>query len=208
MDLLLSIIVCYLIGAIPTSFLIVKIFGKKNVFEAGSGNPGALNSFESTGSRAIGISVLILDVLKGMLAAYVAKQIAGEFYLPYIAGLIWVIIGHNYNLFFGGKGGRGLATAAGAFGMVSPYIVFTWLMMWVAGYYIVRRNVHIANGLALIGSMILVFSTPDAMYEITGIIPVSDMFGLKIGYSLACTVILLRHIQPLKELARNDNKSE
>jgi acyl phosphate:glycerol-3-phosphate acyltransferase len=208
MELLLSIIICYLIGTIPTSYLLVKFFGGKNIFESGSGNPGALNSYESTGKKGIGVAVLIFDVLKGIIAAVVAYQIAGGAHLPYLAGLIWVIIGNNYNIFFGGRGGRGLAVAAGAFGMVSPYIVITWLVMWAGGYYIIRKNVHIANGLALIGSMILVFSTPDAMYEITGILPVSDIFALKIAYSIACIVILMRHIKPLKELAAKSQDGE
>ncbi len=206
MELILSIIICYLIGAIPTSFLIVKLFGGKNIYESGSGNPGALNSYESTGSRGIGIAVLILDFVKGALAAIVAYKISGDTYLPFMAGLIWVIIGHNYNVFFGGRGGRGLATAAGAFIMVSPYIIITWLIVWAGGYYILRRNVHIANGIALLGSTILIFSTPEAMYSIASALPVSDIMALKLTYSFACIVILMRHIEPLKELARNSER--
>lgn len=203
MELILSIIICYLIGAIPTSYLIVKTFGGKNIYDLGSGNPGALNSYESTGNRNIGLAVLILDFVKGALAAYVAYKISNGAYLPFMAGLIWVIIGHNYNIFFGGKGGRGLATAAGAFGMISPYIVITWVVVWFAGYYVVRRNVHIANGIALLGSTILIFSTPEAMYSIASVLPVSDIMALKLTYSFACIVILMRHIEPLKEFAKS-----
>ncbi|MBX3043457.1 MAG: glycerol-3-phosphate acyltransferase [Candidatus Kapabacteria bacterium] len=208
MELLLSIVVSYLIGTIPSSYIIVKLFGKKDIFEHGSGNPGALNSFETTGSRAIGISVLILDLVKGVAAAILAYYLSGGFYIPFMAGLVWVIIGNNYNIFFGGKGGRGLAVAAGAFGAVSPYFVVTWLVMWLAGYYIVRKNVHIANGIALIGAMILVFSTPDAMYELFSFFPVTDYLALKITFSLGCFVILIRHFKPLRELAQSDNKEE
>lgn len=203
MDLLISIVVSYFIGAIPTSFILVKIFGGKNIFESGSGNAGALNSYETTGNKAIGISVLLIDFFKGALAAFVGYNISGEGYLPFMASLIWVLIGHNYNIFFRGKGGRGLATAAGAFAMVSPYFVVTWLIVWVAGYYVVRKNVHIANGIALLGSTILIFSTPDAMFAIASILQTTDLFALKLTYSFASIVILLRHIEPLKELARN-----
>jgi glycerol-3-phosphate acyltransferase PlsY len=201
MELFIIIILTYLIGTIPNSYLIVRIFGKKNILESGSGNPGALNSYESTGNKYIGIAVLLADLVKGAIAGYLSYRIAGNNYLPYMSGLVWVIIGHNYNIFFGGKGGRGLATAAGVFGIVTPMIVITWLVMWALGYFVIQKNVHIANAIALIGSPILVFSTPSALFLITEILPVPDILSLKITFTVACIVILLRHIKPLKEIA-------
>ncbi|MFA5513219.1 MAG: glycerol-3-phosphate acyltransferase [Candidatus Kapaibacterium sp.] len=205
MELVITIIVCYFIGAIPSSYLLVKFFGKKNIFQEGSGNPGALNSYESTDNKYIGTSVLLLDILKGIAAAYFAYSIAGNNYVPFLAGLIWVIIGNNYNIFFGLKGGRGLAVAAGAFGAASPYFVFTWLIMWLTSYFMIKKNVHVANAIALIAAPILVFSTADAMLDISGILTVGDKTALKITYSLSCFVILIRHFKPLREFALKNN---
>ncbi|GAB1372376.1 hypothetical protein MASR1M45_24380 [Candidatus Kapaibacterium sp.] len=200
MELFLSIVIAYLVGTFPSSYLLVKYFGNKNIHESGSGNPGALNSYESTGSRGIGAGVLILDFIKGAVAAYITFLIGGNDYLPFMVGIIWVIIGHNYNVFFGGKGGRGLATAAGAFAIISPYIVITWLVMWAMGYYVIRKNVHVANAIALVGAPILLFSSPSKILEITNMVPVNDFFAVKLAFALACLLILLRHIKPLKEL--------
>ncbi|MDT3740300.1 MAG: glycerol-3-phosphate acyltransferase [Candidatus Kapabacteria bacterium] len=206
MNLMIIIVLTYLIGTIPTSYLVVKFRKGINIFESGSGNPGALNSYESTGSKRIGIIVLLLDVLKGVLAGWLSYKISGQDYLPFMAGLIWVIIGHNYNIFFGGRGGRGLATAAGAFGIVNPFIVLTWLVMWAFGYYVIQKNVHIANAIALIGAPILIFSTPAAMFGITQILPVPDVMALKITFALACFVIILRHIKPIKDFVGIEEK--
>lgn len=202
MELLLKIIVCYLIGTIPTSYLLVKYHSGKDIHEIGSGNPGALNSFESTGNKTIGVAVLTLDFIKGAFASWLASMdwFGNNSYLPFMAGILWVIIGHNYNLFFGGRGGRGLATAAGAFGIINPFFVVSWLISWVLGYYIVQKNVHIANTIALIASPILMFSTPDGIHKIFGIINVNDIFALKITFAIACFIIILRHIKPLKDL--------
>lgn len=208
MLIILIIIITYLIGAIPSSYLIVKLLDKKDIFANGTGNPGAMNSYEVTGKKHIGAIVLIADVLKGILAAYLSTLIAGEDIRAQMIGLIWVVIGNNYNLFFSGKGGRGLATAAGAFGIINPMLVVSWLVAWAMGYNIIQKNVHIANTIALIGGPLLVFSSPTELFEITQIIPVASMFSLKITYTIVCFIIIFRHIKPLKELAGIKEKED
>ncbi len=201
MLILLILVISYLIGTIPSSFIIVKIFDKKNIFESGTGNPGAMNSYEVTGRKSIGFLVLIADLLKGILAAYISFLLAKNDIKLLMVGLIWVVIGHNYNIFFSGKGGRGLATAAGTFGILNPMFVVSWLISWLLGYFVIQKNVHIANAIALLGGPILVFSTPSELFQITEILHVSQIFTLKIAYTIVCFIILLRHIKPLKELA-------
>lgn len=200
MEIFLNIIISYLIGCIPSSYIIVKLTTGINIFEHGSGNPGALNSYESTGKKSIGIYVLIIDFLKGALAAYLSYLIAGSTIALY-AGIIWVVIGNNYNIFFKGKGGRGLAVAAGAFAAVNPFIVVIWLLMWITVYFAISKNVHIANAAALIAAPILFFSSPSAIIELTNILQINDLLHLKITFALVCFIIVLRHIKPLKLLS-------
>jgi len=69
----LSIILSYLIGSLPFAYLFFKIFRKQNITQEGSGNVGAMNSYEITGKKWIGVLVFILDCLKGFFAILLIK---------------------------------------------------------------------------------------------------------------------------------------
>ena len=114
----LTAIVSYLIGSVNFSILLSKMLSGKDIRESGSGNAGATNMLRTYGKK-MGIITLLLDVLKGIvviLLSRLVKNIAGtdEIYpvISYIAG-VCVILGHNFPLYFGFKGGKGVATSLG-----------------------------------------------------------------------------------------------
>ena len=72
MDYLFSALIGYLLGSFPTAFIILKISKGINITEKGSGNVGAMNSFEVSNSKVIGLVVLIIDAFKGLLSVYFA----------------------------------------------------------------------------------------------------------------------------------------
>lgn len=200
LNYLLIIINSYLLGCIPTAYLYVKLFAKKNVLSEGSGNAGALNSYEITGKRWIGIAVMLTDAGKGMLAVYAARLIGGDEVIYAALGAIWVVIGHNYNAFMRLKGGRGLAAAMGAFILINPLAIILWGILWAVGYYIFKKNVHVGNSVALVLMPFLFSSHPSLMLEATSTIPVDSLLELKVFVFVICFLILLRHIKPLMEL--------
>ncbi|MFA5178087.1 MAG: glycerol-3-phosphate acyltransferase [Candidatus Paceibacterota bacterium] len=127
----------YLLGSIPFSYLITKIFTKKNVFELGWKKSSASNVIKNIG-KLPGILAFLLDVGKGFLVVYLAQQLQFSSFLQALAG-ICAILGHNWSIFVKGKGGRGLATLVGAvigfspvflFIIVIPCIIFTFI--WTA----------------------------------------------------------------------------
>ena len=110
-------IVAYLIGSISFSVIISKRVAGFDVREKGSGNAGATNMLRSVGKKAA-ILTLLCDALKGVFAiifAIVAGAIAknsDKALLVQIAGIL-VVVGHTYPIFFGFKGGKGVATSLG-----------------------------------------------------------------------------------------------
>lgn len=129
-------VISYLIGSVNFSILLSRIIGKRDIRESGSGNAGATNMLRTYGKK-MGVITLILDVLKGiaaiLLAIFVVQlmntyrldsfptSLAQTSPLPaeinaepvkYIAGVA-VILGHNFPLYFGFKGGKGVATSLG-----------------------------------------------------------------------------------------------
>jgi acyl phosphate:glycerol-3-phosphate acyltransferase len=108
----ISVVIGYLLGSISFSFLIGKLGKGIDIREHGSGNAGATNTLRVLGKRAA-ISVLLLDVLKGVLAVWIGKWLAPDIeWVPILSGLA-SIIGHNWPIFFGFRGGKGIATTIG-----------------------------------------------------------------------------------------------
>ena len=113
-------VISYLIGSVNFSILISKAISGKDIRESGSGNAGATNMLRTHGKK-MGVLTLLLDVLKGVAAILLAMLAAkwvksysavNEDILRYIAG-VCVVLGHNFPLYFGFRGGKGVATSLG-----------------------------------------------------------------------------------------------
>lgn len=119
--ILMVFIGSYLLGAIPFSYLVAKIFSKKNVFEVGYKKSSSSNVVKNVG-KVPGILAFLLDGAKGFLVVYLSQQLGLSPFYQAIAGVLSVF-GHNWSIFVGGKGGRGLATLAGA------VLAFSWQLL-------------------------------------------------------------------------------
>lgn len=112
------IIVCYLIGSIPTAYLLVKKLKGIDIRTVGSGNVGASNASRVLGKWGF-ISVLTADALKGLIPVLVLKSVYGQ--SGYVlAGAVAVILGHTFTCFLNFKGGKGVATGLGVFIALAP----------------------------------------------------------------------------------------
>jgi len=123
----------FLCGSVPFGLLLVKVAGKGDVREHGSGNIGATN-VSRVGGKALGLLTLLLDIAKGFLPVFVAKQLGwGETALSLLA--LSAVLGHVFTPWLKFQGGKGVATALGvalAFraGMVLPALgVFIVLLL-------------------------------------------------------------------------------
>lgn len=108
-------VVSYLIGSINSSILISRIVSGKDIRDSGSGNAGATNMLRTMGKK-YAVITLIIDILKGVAAVMIARLMVNRWsapeWLEYVAGVL-VVIGHNFPVFFGFKGGKGVATSLG-----------------------------------------------------------------------------------------------
>jgi glycerol-3-phosphate acyltransferase PlsY len=112
MEFVLSMAISYLVGSIRFSYLIAKKIAGIDIRSHGSGNAGATNTLRVLG-KGPAILVLILDACKGLAALGIAHLISGGDTITYAFAGIFAIIGHNWPVFFGFRGGKGIATTVG-----------------------------------------------------------------------------------------------
>ena len=108
--LLLSILLGYLLGSISFSIILSRVRYQDDIRRHGSGNAGMTNTLRTSGKLSAAL-VLLGDAAKGMLAAWLGVLLAGP-EAAYLAGL-FAVVGHMFPLYFGFRGGKGVATAAG-----------------------------------------------------------------------------------------------
>ena len=149
---ILTGVAAYLLGSIPTGFLVAKARGI-DIRTVGSGNIGATNVFRFLGKPA-GIFVLLADALKGWLAVVVITRVAtGVFHLPgnhmtqewlAICAGVCAILGHNFTCWLHFKGGKGIATSAGVLVALVPKSLLIILAVWII-VFVLTRYVSLAS---------------------------------------------------------------
>jgi len=112
-------VAAYLLGSIPFGLLLGKLFGGRDVRSAGSGNIGATNVARVAGPVA-GILTLLLDAAKGALAVYLAARLSEQSSTWMMIAGLGALVGHCFPVWLGFRGGKGVATAAGVFLVLSP----------------------------------------------------------------------------------------
>lgn len=154
MNWVLAAVTGYLVGALPVAYLLGRALAGEDLRRVGSGNLGATNVLRRLGWRA-GLVTLVLDVAKGAVAVWAGTWIGGRFGPPAssaeeifgpevtsvtaaVAGLA-AVFGHVFPVWLGFSGGKGVATAAGAFAVLAPMatlgatVVFA-AVVWRTGY--------------------------------------------------------------------------
>lgn len=133
--LLVGAIVGYLLGSLPASYVAGKLVRGIDLRDHGSGNLGATNVFRTLGWRAA-VPVLLVDIGKGVAAVAVGLFLLPSWdAMPDLTGLvcaITAILGHSFSPFVGFKGGKGVATAAGAFLTLAPAAAGAAIVVWGA----------------------------------------------------------------------------
>jgi glycerol-3-phosphate acyltransferase PlsY len=146
----LSIVVAaYLLGSIPTGYLLMRIFRKQDIRTLGSGNIGATNVLRS-GAKGLGAATFLLDVLKGALAVLVGSRLAAMGFphlRPHDAtalAALCAVLGHMFPIWLGLRGGKGVATAFGVFLVLVPYAALGSLAVFVV-VFAIGRYVSLAS---------------------------------------------------------------
>lgn len=141
MSIVLAALIGYVLGAIPFGLLIGRLTRGIDLREYGSHRTGATNALRTLGAPAAAL-VFVLDVTKGVAAVLIARLIfAGDPLVDWAAAAagFTAIVGHNWSVFIGFTGGRGVATSAGALGAMSPLTIVIMVpivfgIMWRTRY--------------------------------------------------------------------------
>ena len=162
-----ALLLAYLAGSIPFGLVVGKVFYHVDVREHGSGNVGTTNVFRVLGKKA-GVVVLVCDMLKGFVPAF----IAASFFNPWLAIFIAAapVVGHMYSVFLKGRGGKGVATGAGVVLALVPLAFGIILVVWVL-LILTTRYVSLASLVATLLVPVFVFAFGDPLpYEIAAVL--------------------------------------
>jgi glycerol-3-phosphate acyltransferase PlsY len=151
----LSIVVAaYLLGSIPTGYLLMRFVRKEDIRTLGSGNIGATNVLRS-GNKGLGAATFLFDVMKGVMAVLVGARLASVGFPPIplhnaeALAALCAVLGHMFPIWLGLKGGKGVATAFGVFVVLVPYAALESLALFVV-VFALSRYVSLASILSAV----------------------------------------------------------
>ena len=183
-DYILTAILAYLIGSIPSGLILGKLFWHKDLREHGSHNIGATNAWRTLGKGA-GIAVFIADSLKGQAGVALGLVLAGTPLAAVIGGL-FAIIGHSFSIYLRFHGGKGVATSLGVLTMLMGNVTLIVFAVWFAIVYTTRS--------VSLGSVVAGFLTPI----------LAALFAYPMEYILftviAAILVIVRHRENIVRL--------
>jgi acyl phosphate:glycerol-3-phosphate acyltransferase len=196
---ILSIVSAYLIGSIPTGFLMTKIFMGTDIRSAGSKNVGATNVYRVAG-KLPGLLTLIIDIVKGVIVV----TVVAEFFYSYLPDVDYIfyktllgliaIFGHIWPVFLKFKGGKGVATTIGVMGAIAPLVLLTSLIVWLI--------VFIPTKYVSLGSLSFGISLPISALAF------NQPFYVVIFCVILCCINTYKHKDNIKRLLkREENKT-
>lgn len=191
----LAAVAGFAFGSIPFAVIVSRVFFRTDVRLHGSGNPGATNVFRTFGPPA-GIAVLLLDAAKGAAAVATARWLlAGVAERPYdwgmVAASLAAIAGHSFSPFIGFRGGKGVATAAGAVAVLMP-VGFAVLLATFASVLVIGRMVSL-------GSVTLALEFPVLVLLLYGDRTALVAFGFAAG-----ALVFWRHRSNVRRILRGE----
>lgn len=198
-NIVIVIIISYLIGSIPTGYVVVKLLKNIDIRTVGSGSTGATNVKRVLGTKWFFI-VMVLDAFKGFLSVIIAIKffnspdyvdpITANYYYfrgitPSIAALA-VIFGHSKSVFLGFTGGKSVATGVGTIFALSPIVGFLTALIWSIITYFTKY--------VSVGSIVAITLTPILMRAFG----VNDYYVL--FAALCAAYVIIRHKDNIKRL--------
>lgn len=149
MKIIFTVIISYLIGSFSSAYFIGKVFKKVDIRKSGSGNAGATNAVRVMGKK-LGVLTFLLDFVKGIIAVLLGNLIMG--YDGGLLAAIFVVIGHDWPVFLGFKGGKGISTTIGCYAILNFPIALISVILGIA--------VGLISKFVSLGSIVFLISMP------------------------------------------------
>jgi glycerol-3-phosphate acyltransferase PlsY len=183
----LALLASYLLGAIPTSHLVSRLFAKIDLREHGSGNLGATNLYRVLGWK-YAIPVALFDIAKGAIPVLVFAPRVGDSELFALACGVAAILGHVFSVFVGFKGGKGVATAAGVMLGLTPLALAVAAAVWAV--------LVLLTGYVSLGSIAAAAVLPVAVYLLERP-TTAELLWIDVGVAAGVIFLHRRNIQRL-----------
>ncbi|MFA9452331.1 MAG: glycerol-3-phosphate 1-O-acyltransferase PlsY [Candidatus Aminicenantaceae bacterium] len=174
---ILFLVFAYLLGSVPSGYLLYRIKEKKDIRDLGSTNIGATNVLRLTGWK-LALPVALIDILKGAIPVYLALRWFPDSWVAYAAGVL-AVIGHCYPVYIRFKGGKGVATAVGVYAVLAPLPLLCSIAVFVLVVALTR--------FMSLGSLVAFFSLPFFIWIFLG-----DIEIVALG-TATFVLIALRH---------------
>ncbi len=182
----LSIVaLAYLLGSLPTAYLLVRLMTGDDVRSKGSGNVGGTNALRTAGWR-VGVAVTVIDMAKGAIPVWLMQRFNPE--SGWIAAaMLAAVVGHCYPVWLKFRGGKGVATGFGAFMVLAPLSAFAAFGLWIV-VLLIWRWVSLASMTASASFPLILklVDNPDAV-TLTAV-------------SAAAVLIILRHSSNIRNI--------
>lgn len=183
------VLIAYLLGSVPTAYLLVRVAVGEDIRTRGSGNVGGTNALRTAGWR-IGIAVTLIDVVKGVLAVWLMRLYNPESGWV-AAAVLAAVLGHCYPVWLKFRGGKGVATGFGAFLVIAPLSALAALGLWFV-VLAIARWVSLASMVASAAFPLLL-----------KLIDRPDLRTLA-AVSVAAVVIVLRHVSNMRKIVAGE----
>jgi len=169
------VLTAYFIGGIPTAYLVTRLLIGQDIRKLGDHNPGAANVFRNVSPKA-GITVGVVDILKGALAVLLVRGLMDSTALEFMAGIA-VLAGHNWPAHLGFRGGRGAATAIG---VLLPTVPVIAIPVGAVALVVLRvtKKATVALGVFLIAVPVLAWPAGYSHTVVSYAVTVSVLVGL------------------------------
>ncbi len=177
--IILSGLIAYFLGGVPFGYLFVRLSTGKDVRTMGSGNIGATNVYRTAGRRT-GVVVLLLDILKGFLALWVAAVLSRTDPLALGVAMVAVVLGHCYPAMLRFRGGKAVACFIGAALFVAPLALLIVAVVFVA---VVAWTKYISLG-SIVGALVY----PAILWFVA-----SPPLPILLGSVICALLIVFRH---------------
>ena len=187
----LLVVVGYLLGSLSFALLLVKWRTGADIRTVGSGNAGATNVLRAHGKR-LAAAVALLDIAKGAAAVLLMRLVTADPRYAAGAGLA-AILGHVFPLYSGFRGGKGVATAVGAFLILAPLATAVCLAVFLA---IVASTRYVS-----LASMVAIVLLPPA----AGLLSHAPR-AVVIAAAATAVLVVFKHVENLKRLARGEER--
>jgi glycerol-3-phosphate acyltransferase PlsY len=185
------VVVAYLLGSVSFAVLLVRVATGTDIRASGSGNAGATNVLRAHGKK-LALVVALLDVAKGAAAVALVCLVTADPFWAAAAGLA-AVIGHVFPVFYGFRGGKGVATAVGAFLVLAPLALICSLAVFVV---VVALTKYVSLGSVI--AMVLLPPVAGLLFHAPR--PVVT------AAAVVALVVVLKHLGNLKRLARGEER--